>query len=84
MATSSMIHVRIDDQIKLKAAQALEEMGLSVADAIRILLVRIASERAIPFEIRVPNHVTIAAMEAARRGEGEVVTLKDLADEWED
>jgi DNA-damage-inducible protein J len=84
MATSSMIHVRIDDQIKLKASEALEEMGLSVADAVRILLVRIASERAIPFEIRVPNYVTVAAMEAARRGEGEVVTLTDLADEWED
>ena len=39
MATSSMIHVRIDDQIKLKASEALEEMGLSVADAVRILLV---------------------------------------------
>jgi DNA-damage-inducible protein J len=79
-----MIHVRIDDQIKLKASEALEEMGLSVADAVRILLVRIASEKAIPFEIRVPNSVTIAAMEAARRGEGEAVTLKNLADEWED
>ncbi|MDR1489321.1 MAG: type II toxin-antitoxin system RelB/DinJ family antitoxin [Desulfovibrio sp.] len=45
---TSMIHVRVDDRIKAKAAQNLELIGLSVSDAVRILLTRIANEGGIP------------------------------------
>ena len=44
-------------------------MGLTVSDAVRILLTRIAAEKAMPFEVRVPNRETLAAMEAGERGE---------------
>ena len=45
-------------------------MGMSVSDAVRILLVRVAAEKALPFEVKVPNRITVKAMEAADRGEG--------------
>ncbi|MGH9350635.1 MAG: type II toxin-antitoxin system RelB/DinJ family antitoxin, partial [Terriglobia bacterium] len=44
-------------------------MGMSVSDVVRILLVRVATEKALPFEVRVPNRKTLAAMEAGERGE---------------
>jgi DNA-damage-inducible protein J len=44
-------------------------MGLSISDAVRLLLVRVAAERALPFEVKVPNRATRAAMEAGERGE---------------
>ena len=43
-------------------------MGLSVSDAVRVLLTRVASEKALPFEVKVPNTVTTAAMREARKG----------------
>ncbi len=69
MATSSMVHIRVDQKVKAKAARTLAEMGLTVSDAVRLLLTRIASERALPFEVRVPNRETASAMEAGERGE---------------
>lgn len=66
-----MVHVRIDQKVKDKAAKTLATMGLSVSDAVRILLVRVAAEKALPFEVRVPNATTIKAMQAADRGEGD-------------
>jgi DNA-damage-inducible protein J len=64
-----MVHIRVDGNVKTKAAATLATMGLTVSDAVRILLTRIAAEEAIPFEVRVPNRVTLAAMEAGERGE---------------
>jgi DNA-damage-inducible protein J len=67
MAATTMLHVRMDIDIKNRATEALEEMGLNVSDAIRVFLTRVAAERAIPFEVKVPNAVTRAAMEEARQ-----------------
>ncbi len=68
MATSSMVHVRLDERVKARAEKALAAMGLSVSDAVRVLLTRVAAEQALPFELRVPNAKTRAAMEEARKG----------------
>ncbi len=68
MATS-MVHIRVDSKIKAKAAKALAAMGLTVSDAVRLLLTRVAAEKALPFEVRVPKRETIAAIEAGERGE---------------
>ena len=64
-----MVHIRVDGEVKDQAAEALAAMGLTVSDAVRILLTRIATEKAMPFEVRVPNRETLAAMEAGERGE---------------
>ena len=64
-----MIHVRVDEDLKLRASDTLEKMGLSLSEAVRLLLTRIATEKALPFEVRVPNPETVAAMRAGNRGE---------------
>ncbi len=66
MAHSSMLHVRVDDEIKAQASEALASMGLSVSDAVRILLKRVVNDQAFPLELKVPNAPTRAAMEESR------------------
>jgi DNA-damage-inducible protein J len=79
MASDAIVRARIDGRVKEKAAAVLNDMGLSVSDAIRMLLVRVAAEKALPFEARVPNAETIAAMEELERGEGKsFATVADL------
>jgi DNA-damage-inducible protein J len=70
MASDTVVRARIDGQVKEKAAKVLAEMGLSISDAIRLLLVRVAAEKALPFEVKVPNAETAAAMAELERGEG--------------
>jgi DNA-damage-inducible protein J len=70
MASDTVVRARIDGQVKEKAAKVLADMGLSVSDAIRLLLVRVAAERALPFEIKVPNAETRAAMAELEKGVG--------------
>lgn len=62
MATSSMVHVRVDDKIKLEATETLASMGLSVSDAVRVFLTRVVVEKQLPFTLKVPNPETHAAM----------------------
>lgn len=68
MATG-IVHIRVDEKIKTKASKALAAMGLTLSDAVRLLLTRVAAEKAMPFEVRVPNRETRAAIEAGERGE---------------
>ncbi len=70
MASDTVVRARIDGQVKKKAAKVLADMGLSVSDAIRLLLVRVAAENALPFEIKVPNAETRAAMAELEQGAG--------------
>jgi DNA-damage-inducible protein J len=63
-----MVHVRIDRRVKARASKTLAAMGLSVSDAVRVLLTRVAAEKALPFEVKVPNPATAAAMQEAREG----------------
>jgi DNA-damage-inducible protein J len=69
MTGNAVIRARIDAQIKNEAAAVLAAMGLTVSDAFRLMMVRIAKEKALPFEPLVPNAETIEAMQAARRGD---------------
>ena len=66
MATTTMVHVRLDEKVKARAEKALAAMGLSISDAVRVLLTRVAAEKALPFELKVPNPATRAAIEEAR------------------
>jgi DNA-damage-inducible protein J len=69
MPDNSVVRARIDDRTKRQAAAALKKIGLTVSDAFRLLLVRVAAEKALPFEPLNPNAETVAAMKVARRGE---------------
>lgn len=69
MRESSIVRARIDPHIKSEAAAVLAAMGLTISDAFRLLMVKVAAEKALPFEPLVPNAETIEAMKAARRGD---------------
>lgn len=64
-ARTSMLHVRIEDETKQQAAAALDAMGLSVSDAVRLFLKRVVADQAFPLELKVPNSATRAAMAEA-------------------
>ncbi len=70
MASYTVVRARVDEQIKLKAAKVLAEQGLSVSDAIRLLLVRVAAEKELPFQVEAPNAETRAAMAELEGGGG--------------
>ena len=78
MAANQLVQARIDGAIKEEAAAVLAAMGLTVSDAVRLLLTKIAREHALPFDPLIPNATTIAAMMEARRGNLEIVTLDEL------
>lgn len=65
MATTSMVHIRVDDKIKAQATETLAAMGLSVSEAVRLFLVRVVADQALPFELKVPNARTRRAMAEA-------------------
>jgi DNA-damage-inducible protein J len=67
---TTMVHVRLDQKTKQRATKTLAAMGMSVSDAVRMLLLRVAAEKALPFDVKVPNATTVKAMRAADRGKG--------------
>jgi DNA-damage-inducible protein J len=70
MATDSVVRARIDAATKDQATEALAAMGLSVSDAIRLLLVRVAADKEFPFPVKVPNATTRKAMAELENGKG--------------
>ena len=68
MAENTIVRARIDERIKEEASAVLQAMGLTVSDAFRLMMTRIAAEKALPFEPLVPNAETIEAMKEARKG----------------
>jgi DNA-damage-inducible protein J len=66
MTRYTTLHVRVDNEIKSQASEALAAMGLTVSDAVRILLKRMVNDQAFPLGLKVPNAQTRAAMEEAR------------------
>lgn len=65
MATTTMVHVRIDENVKAQASETLSSMGLSMSDAIRVFLTKVASEKQLPFSLCAPNAETLQAMAEA-------------------
>ena len=65
MTIKTMGHVRLDQRVKLQATEALAAMGLSLPDAVRMFLQRVAAEKQMPFALKVPNAETLAAMAEA-------------------
>ena len=78
MPANAVVRARIDEQIKEEAAAVLATMGLTVSDAVRLMLTRVAREHTLPFNPLIPNEKTVEAMKEARRGNLETVTLDQL------
>ena len=77
------VRARIDSATKERAADALAAMGLSISDSIRLLMLRIADERRLPFEVKAPNATTRKAIAELEAGKGKRFTstkalMKDL------
>jgi DNA-damage-inducible protein J len=70
MKADTYVRARIPTITKDRAAAALERMGLSVSDAIRLLMVRVAEEQRLPFDVSVPNATTRKAMAELEAGKG--------------
>lgn len=70
MATDSIVRARIDSETKERARAALDAMGLSTSDAIRLLMLRIADEKRLPFSVQVPTSTTAKAMAELDAGKG--------------
>lgn len=66
MATTTMVHVRLDESIKNQATETLASMGLTVSDAVRVFLTRVVTDQQLPFALQAPNASTRAAMREAR------------------
>ncbi len=78
---NAIVRARINEHVKQEAAAVLAAIGLSVSDAFRLMMTRIATEKALPFDPLIPNAETIKAMKAARRGE--VVSARSAAELFE-
>jgi DNA-damage-inducible protein J len=70
MSADTVVRARIDADTKNRASAALGAMGLSISDAIRLLMLRIADEKRLPFEVKVPNAETVKAMRELDAGKG--------------
>lgn len=76
MPAADVVRARIEPEVKTAASTVLAAMGLSMSDAIRMMLVRVATERALPFEVREPNAKTVRALREAE--EGDVATFHSV------
>jgi len=79
MAATAFVRARIDETLKEEAAAVLSDMGLTVSDVIRIVLTKVAKDKALPFEMRVPNKLTAETLAKSERGE-DVHRAKDAND----
>ena len=70
MKTDTVVRARIDGDTKARATEALQAMGLSVSDAIRLLLLRVADEKRLPFTVQAPNAATVEAITELEEGKG--------------
>ncbi|MGD9152616.1 MAG: type II toxin-antitoxin system RelB/DinJ family antitoxin [Gammaproteobacteria bacterium] len=82
MAENSVVRARIKKEIKEEAAAVLAAMGLTISDAFRLLLIRVAKDKKLPFEPLIPNKETIKAMRDAR--EGKLITVGSVEDLMKD
>lgn len=78
MTADAIIRARIDSATKQKAIAALEAMGLSVSDAIRLLMLRIAEEKRLPFELKVPDREDLPAIDRNSRLDSGEDLFRDL------
>ncbi|MCJ8285953.1 type II toxin-antitoxin system RelB/DinJ family antitoxin [Halomonas sp.] len=77
MGTDTVVRARIDSETKERATAALDAMGLTVSDAIRLLMLRIADEKRLPFAVQVPSATTTKALEELEAGKGKRLDSAD-------
>jgi len=82
MARTETIRARVEPELKSEAESILRELGLSSSEAMRLFLHQIVSQRGLPFEVKIPNAETIAAIESIQAGKGlRVDSIEELFDD---
>ena len=82
MARTETIRARVEPELKSEAEAILKEVGLSSSEAMRLFLHQIVSQRGLPFEVKIPNAETIAAIESIQAGKGlKVDSIEELFDD---
>ncbi len=81
MGATTMLHVRVDDEVKDQAAKAFKRMGLTMSEGLRVFLHRVATDQALPFALQVPNATMRAAMEEARNMDARFGTGEERMDD---
>lgn len=88
MAATTMVHVRVDENIKAQATETLASMGLTISDAVRVFLTRVVADKELPFALKAPNATTRAAMAEAndivKNRRARFATANALIDELEE
>lgn len=82
MAANAFVRARIDEGLKEEAAAVLADMGLTVSDVVRMVLTKVAKNKALPFEMLLPNKTTVETIEKSERGE-DIYQAKDAGDLFE-
>ncbi|NOL49268.1 type II toxin-antitoxin system RelB/DinJ family antitoxin [Pelistega europaea] len=77
MVANALVTTRVNEHIKQEASEVLETMGLTVSDAVRLMLTKIAREKALPFDIWQPNEKTLAALREAESGKLKNLSLEE-------
>lgn len=83
MVANALVTTRVNEHIKQEASEVLETMGLTVSDAVRLMLTKIAREKALPFDIWQPNEKTLAALREAESGNLKNLLLEEARAEIE-
>jgi len=81
MALNSTVRARVDEQLKYEVEEILKQIGLTTSQAITLFMNRIRYEKGIPFDLKVPNAITIQAMKEAENNEGEILSLEEFLKE---
>ena len=83
MPASATIQVRIDAKLKSKAEKLFKRCGMTTSEAVRIFINQAVEEKGMPFTPHVPNAETLEAIAESLAGGGEIITLQDLREQWE-
>ncbi|MDR3526894.1 MAG: type II toxin-antitoxin system RelB/DinJ family antitoxin [Rhizomicrobium sp.] len=87
-AATSVVRARVNEDVKDEASAVLAEMGLTLSDLVRLTVTRVAKDRALPFEIKIPNAETRAAIEEGRKlmasGATREISARELIDELDE
>ncbi|MDR2669390.1 MAG: type II toxin-antitoxin system RelB/DinJ family antitoxin [Desulfovibrio sp.] len=78
MSKNQLVQAHVSGEIKAQATAVLAEIGLTVSEAVQILLTKVARDKMLPLELLTPNETTLAAMADADAGKVETVTIDEI------
>jgi len=80
ISTKETTSIKLDIEVKAKAKEIFQELGLTMGEAVNIFLTQVTLHKGLPFEVKIPNDMTLQAMKDVETGENyEDVTLDELS-----